>query len=129
MHRTSKRQNRRPLRGFTLVEIMIVVMIIGVLLNIAAPGLIRAREGSRAKSCQSNLQKIQGAKEMWAMDTRAAVDAAPSWVHLAGSTRYLKARPVCQNGGSYTIRALQLSPSCSIGTNTNTQAFDDHVLP
>jgi len=49
-------------KGFTLVEIMIVVAIIGILVGIAVPGFIRARTQSQGKACCENLQKIDGAK-------------------------------------------------------------------
>jgi prepilin-type N-terminal cleavage/methylation domain-containing protein len=54
--------------GFTLVEIMIVVLIIGILLTIAVPNFQRAREQSRQKACIANLKMVDSAKEMWAMD-------------------------------------------------------------
>ncbi|MEO0249499.1 MAG: prepilin-type N-terminal cleavage/methylation domain-containing protein, partial [candidate division WOR-3 bacterium] len=69
---------KRSQKGFTLVEIMIVVLIIGILLAIAVPNFIRARESSRAKSCVANLKQIESAKEQWAMDTKAAPTATPA---------------------------------------------------
>ena len=53
--------NRRRERGFTLVEIMIVVLIIGILLAIAVPSFMNARERSRANACRANLRQIQAA--------------------------------------------------------------------
>ncbi len=67
---------RRRKGGFTLIEIMIVVLIIGILLAIAIPNFMKARESSRTKSCVANLKQIQAAKEQWAMDTKAASGAA-----------------------------------------------------
>jgi len=57
-------------RAFTLVEIMIVVLIIGILMAIAVPNFVKARESSRKQTCISNLKQIDQAKEQWAMDNR-----------------------------------------------------------
>src|SRR5438067_13181697 len=89
------KSGRKARRGFTLVEIMIVVLIIGVLLNIALPNFVSARETSRAKACQKNLKEIQGAKEQWAMENNQPPTATPSWAQLTGASGFLKSRPLC----------------------------------
>src|SRR5688572_25898539 len=58
MRRRSARQHRR---GFTLVEIMMVVMIIGFVLAIAVPNILKAREVSRVRACQKMLKSIYDA--------------------------------------------------------------------
>ncbi len=57
-------------KGFTLVEIMIVVAIIGIIIAIAVPAFLRARENARGRACQENLSKIDGSKEMWALEEK-----------------------------------------------------------
>ena len=110
-------------KGFTLVEIMIVVLIIGILLAIAVPNFIKARETSRAKSCIANLKQIDAAKEQWAMDNKKGTTDTPAMTDLVGTgtTTYIKNTPVCQSGGTYTVNAVGTSPVCSIG--------DPHILP
>jgi prepilin-type N-terminal cleavage/methylation domain-containing protein len=116
--------------GFTLVEIMIVVLIIGILLAIAVPNFIRARESSRAKSCVSNLKQIDSAKEQWAMDNKKTSADSPTATDLYGATKYVKSTPSCPASGTYTINAVGTAPVCSVTTNgTATDASDDHILP
>lgn len=116
--------------GFTLVEIMIVVLIIGILLAIAVPNFIRARESSRAKSCVANLKSINGAKEQWAMVNKKTSADTPTVDDLYGVDKFIKTEPTCPSGGSYTIAPVSTVPTCSVGTNTaGGDASDDHVLP
>ncbi len=106
---------RRRRGGFTLIEIMIVVLIIGILLAIAVPNFMKARESSRTKSCVANLKQIESAKEQWAMDTRAASGAAVTDANLFGAALYIKVKPLCPSGGDYTIGNVDANPTCSIG--------------
>jgi type II secretory pathway pseudopilin PulG len=109
---------------------MIVVLIIGILLAIAVPNFIRARESSRAKSCVSNLKQIDSAKEQWAMDNKKTSADSPTATDLYGTDKYVKQTPACPASGTYTINAVGTGPACSVAANgTATDASDDHILP
>src|SRR4028118_930680 len=97
----SKNLKKNARRGFTLIEIMIVVLIIGILLAIAVPNFVKARESSRTKACVSNLKQIDSAKEQWAMDTKAATGAAVDLAtDLVGATKYIKNPAGCPGRGA-----------------------------
>jgi len=111
-------------RGFTLVEIMIVVLIIGILMAIAVPNFVRARESSRRSICIGNLKQIDSAKEQWAMDNKASTGATVQWSDIAGIyMRTAIAGPACPGGGTYTINPIGTDPTCSLA------ASDLHILP
>ena len=103
----------RKRSGFTLVEIMIVVLIIGILLNIAAPSLITARNSSRAKACIANLKDIDSSKQQYIMDQKLASNFTfgAAWSDLTPT--YIRKQPACPSGGTYTINNGTTNPTCS----------------
>ena len=106
-------------KAFTLVEIMIVVAILGIIIAIALPTFFRSRELSRMRACQENQSKIDGAKETWALDTRASATATPDWSDLVGASNFIRRSPECPASGTYVIGAVSADPSCSLSNQAD----------
>ena len=103
----------RNRKGFTLVEIMIVVAIIGLLAAIAIPNFVNARTTARNKACQANLKQIEGAVQVWAIDNNKSGTSAVTWGDIVPD--YLKRTPECPAGGTYAITTVDADPTCSEG--------------
>ncbi len=98
--------------GFTLVEIMIVVLIIAMLAAIAVPSFIRARDRSRTSACINNLRLIDAAIETWAMAEEignGTAANAETWEELRGG-----AIPTCPSGGTYGGLTVGAEPTCTV---------------
>ena len=110
--------------GFTLVEIMIVVAIIGLLATIAIPNFVRARLKAQQAACINNLRQIDGAVQQFALENKKG-PADP--VTFNDISNYLKNAVICPSGGtafsdSYTISDVATKPLCQKVAGT-------HILP
>lgn len=118
--------------GFTLVEIMIVVAIIGLLAAIAIPNFVKARESAQAKSCINNMRQIDGAVDQYALEQGLSTGGAAPIGTIGGNNdgyyNYLKATPKCPigaNGG--TVYGPQVVGTPSVCPNV--AAAPLHVSP
>lgn len=111
---------KKMMKGFTLVEIMIVVAIIAILAAVAIPNFVKYRKNSQANACISNLKQIQTAKEQIYMKGET-----PSDDNLYGQSGLIKVKPLCPaNKGVYEIGDETTDPSCGY-----TDTDYPHALP
>lgn len=92
---------------------MIVILIIAVLLAIAIPNLKRARLISQEKACISNMDKIEGGKQQYALEHNKGDGDAVAWANIVPD--YVKVQPACPAGGVYTVGIVGAAPECTVG--------------
>jgi prepilin-type N-terminal cleavage/methylation domain-containing protein len=106
--------------GFTLLEIMLVVAIIGMLAGISIPNFLKARATSQAGTCIDNLRQLDSASNQWALENNKknndpinyAIDLAP-YIRLNANHSI----PGCPAGGTYVCNLVGTPPTCSLASS------------
>ena len=99
----------RKEEGFTLVELMVVVLIIGILVAIAIPVFNAAKSNAQTKQCIANQRTVAGQSRAYEAET----GNLPADLNALEAGNYIKDVPVCNGGGTYTYDAAEGVISCS----------------
>lgn len=101
-------------QGFTLVEIMIVVAIIGLLAAIAIPSFMKARTTSQTNACINNLRQIESGKEQWALERRKGTGIQVVTTEVMEFIKNPSSTTNCPSGGTVVFGYVGTNATCDI---------------
>ncbi|HNT35949.1 MAG TPA: type II secretion system protein [bacterium] len=107
---------QRKQEGFTFIEIMVVVGIIGFIVAIAAANYFTARKNAQGYMCTENLAKMHGAKQRWGFENNAEETDVPTFDDILPylDTKEGQLAIECPAGGTYSLNPLNEVPTCSL---------------
>jgi len=79
-----------PRAGFTLLEMMIVLAILGILVGLAFPNYLKSRTQARKQLCIENLSQIESAKQIWGVEHGKKDGDVPAQEEIVGTGLYMK---------------------------------------
>lgn len=124
-----KMRRAQDQKGFTLVELMVVVVILGILVAIAVPLYNVQTEKAKTTTCQANQRIIESAILQWSMDPDNEDNDIPNLDDLLGglvAAGYLQSEPECPSNGEYKIDKIDRDDGSVTWSVTCTCEIDDH---
>jgi prepilin-type N-terminal cleavage/methylation domain-containing protein len=100
-------------RGFTFLEIMIVVGIVGMLVTMAMPNFLRTRALAQKNVCIENMLQLESAKQLFALEKGKSSGYTVVDAELFGDGLFMKRKPECPAGGDYDLALIGTNTTCS----------------
>jgi competence protein ComGC len=98
------------------VSIALAVLVVPLLVAIAVPNFVKARDMAQQNACINNLRQLDGAIQSWALEKKMPDDSIATFQDIAP---YLKTSVVCPSGGTYRLGKVSEKPTCSIPGHTS----------